>query len=557
MRAASFANPIIPGFNPDPSIVRVNHDYFLVTSSFEYFPGAPIYHSTDLAQWKLIGHALTRTSQIQIQTPEPGGGVWATTLRFHNGTFYIVAASFEHYRPQEDDRVWPLGFYVKTDNIWDSDSWSEPVYFDQVGFDQDLFWDDDGAVYLSCTRRKLHRTPGANLKDFAIHICTVNLETGASTSKARLIRDSTSAVSEGSHIFRRGKYYYLFTAEGGTESGHSECVCRSDQSPFGPWEPGPNNPLCHNGGQDDVQNVGHADLVEDEQGNWWAVLLAVRPVRKSEDKWESSVFGRETFLVSVDWVDDWPVFNQGRKICLEATSQKLVKHNDSVVWTDRFSAPKLELGWYRKNTPRKQDFSLTEKPGYLRLYGAPYRLCDPACPTMFLRKQTHRSCKWETRLSFLPSTAYTEAGTVVWMDYFTHCSIGIRLKHPANNQTADDITYKDSHLQRIIRFSPPAGSGSDIVEWQLTSFHSDVILQVECGSKYRFGFREFSDKSESCDKDQDQTIWVGEVANEVMTRPPPIGAQFTGVMLGLYALGEYHPCSTPADFHHVHFTNYG
>lgn len=136
--ARPYTNPIITGFNPDPSVVRVNHDYFLVTSSFEYFPGAPIYHSTDLVQWTLIGHALTRTSQIQIQTPEPGGGVWAMTLRFHNGTFYLVTASFEHYRPQEDDRVWPLGFYVKTDNIWDSDSWSDPVYFDEVGFDQDV-----------------------------------------------------------------------------------------------------------------------------------------------------------------------------------------------------------------------------------------------------------------------------------------------------------------------------------------------------------------------------------------------------------------------------------
>lgn len=133
-----YINPILPGFNPDPSIIRVGNDFFLVTSSFEYFPGAPIYHSTDLIQWNLIGHALTRPSQLQIQTPEPGGGVWATTLRYHDGVFYILAASFQRYRPQEDDRVWPRGFYVKTRNIWDSSSWSDPVYFDQVGFDQDV-----------------------------------------------------------------------------------------------------------------------------------------------------------------------------------------------------------------------------------------------------------------------------------------------------------------------------------------------------------------------------------------------------------------------------------
>lgn len=134
----SFTNPIIPGFNPDPSIVRVDEDYFLITSSFEYFPGIPIYHSRDLIQWKLIGHALTRASQLQIHTPEPGGGVWAPTLRYYKGTFYVAAASFARYRPQEDDRVWPQGFYVQTTNIWDETSWSDSIYFDQVGFDQDV-----------------------------------------------------------------------------------------------------------------------------------------------------------------------------------------------------------------------------------------------------------------------------------------------------------------------------------------------------------------------------------------------------------------------------------
>lgn len=133
-----YNNPVIPGFNPDPSIIRVDNDYFLVTSSFEYFPGAPIYHSSDLIRWTLIGHALTRPSQIQIHTPEPGGGVWATTLRYHDGVFYITAASFARYRPQQDDRVWPRGFYVKTTNIWNSDSWSDAVYFDELGFDQDV-----------------------------------------------------------------------------------------------------------------------------------------------------------------------------------------------------------------------------------------------------------------------------------------------------------------------------------------------------------------------------------------------------------------------------------
>jgi beta-xylosidase len=140
-----YTNPVLPGSNPDPSVVRVGDDYFLVTSTFEYTPSAPIYHSKDLIKWNLITHAITRPSQLQIQTPEPGGGVWATTIRYHEATktFYVVAASFSRYRPQDDDRVWPRGFYVKTDweGIWDPTgrSWSESVWLDAVGFDQDVF----------------------------------------------------------------------------------------------------------------------------------------------------------------------------------------------------------------------------------------------------------------------------------------------------------------------------------------------------------------------------------------------------------------------------------
>lgn len=133
-----FNNPILPGFNPDPSLTRVNESYFLVTSSFEYFPGLPIYHSKDLLHWQLIGHGLTRSSQLNLRTVEPSAGVWAPTLRFRDGRFYLTAAKWEWYRPQHDERIFPRGFYIWTENIWDERSWSDPVYFDNPGFDQDV-----------------------------------------------------------------------------------------------------------------------------------------------------------------------------------------------------------------------------------------------------------------------------------------------------------------------------------------------------------------------------------------------------------------------------------
>lgn len=348
---STYTNPILPGFNPDPSIIRVNNDFFCVTSSFEYFPGAPIYHSTDLIRWSLIGHALTRKSQLDIKTPEPGGGIWATTLRHHNGVFYIITNAFDRYRPQADDRVWPRGFYVRTTDIWDSASWSDPVYFDQVGFDFDVFWDDDGTVFLSSTYRKVDRDPGSPLKDFAIHVSTVELATGRLTKPPRLVRESASGVAEGSHLLKRKGWYYLFTAEGGTESGHCEYVHRSRESPFGPWEAAPHNPVWRNTQDDEVQNTGHCDLVEDAQGQWWAVCLGVRPRREGEH-WRTSVFGREALLLPVRWEDDWPVFNEGRPVALQMAvpNANVYVLDEEKGWKADFSTEELGLGWYRKST---------------------------------------------------------------------------------------------------------------------------------------------------------------------------------------------------------------
>ncbi|KAL5043039.1 hypothetical protein BDW71DRAFT_131257 [Aspergillus fruticulosus] len=594
-----YTNPILPGSNPDPSIVRVGHDYFLVTSTFEYTPSAPIYHSRDLIQWKLITHAITRPSQLQIQTPEPGGGVWATTIRYHEATrtFYVIAASFSRYRPQDDDRVWPRGFYVKTDweGIWDptGKSWSESVWLDAVGFDQDLFFDDDGTVYLSSTYRKHERTlpsaDGKPLKDFAIHISTIDLQTGNVTSAPKLIRSSSSGVSEGSHIFKRGKYYYLFTAEGGTESGHSEWVCRSEDSPFGPWEAGPVgevNPLFGSGvsRDDEVQNTGHADFVEDVDGNWWAVFLGVRPVwRETEQRWEGSVFGRETFLAPVTWENNWPVVNSKQRITLAVDSLHLYHYTLSVEWRDDFTSETLQLGWYRKNTPLKKDYALLAFPTRpdqntnvsrgLRLLGAPYTLSTPSCPTLFLRKQTAQYCTWETKLLFFPDTVNVEAGTVVYLNYYTFVSIGIRLD-PSHTESEDIDGPPDRAVggvggkrKRIIRFTPSnthntPGFSSKAVDIPLVSRTSAVVLRIECGDSYRFGFREVvadadADAGSGPGAEQPEAIavevqWVGEVSNRALVEAPlPIGAPFTGAMLGLYSVGDREAVRVPADFEYV------
>lgn len=374
---AAFVNPVIRGFNPDPTVCVVPAtetspaQYYLSTSTFEYFPGAAIYYSADIINWTLIGHALNRRSQLDLRTVEPGAGSWASTLRYRpqEKRWYLTNGSFSRYRPVDDERIFPRGFYVYTDNIWDDNAWSDPVFFDNPGFDQDLFWDDDGKVYLSTTVRMGQRTPGLKLKDFAIHISEIDLPTGRTLTAPRMIRDSPFGVAEGSHIFRKGKYYYLFTAEGGTEAGHQEWVFRSTKGPYGPWE-GQGKALWYNDPDEEVQRTGHCDVFEDGDGDWWGVMLGVRPAKKN-DTWIEPQLGRETFLVKVDWENDWPIFNGGANVALHTVGRKPVqqsagKAENGVKWRADLSRHNLELGWYHKSmSPARQlrDSTATKQTG--------------------------------------------------------------------------------------------------------------------------------------------------------------------------------------------------
>ena len=412
-----------------------------------------------------------------------------------------------------------------------------------------LFWDDDGQVYLSSTYRMRNRTPvpvgSKQLKDFAIHICKVDLRTGRSLTAPQLIRSSSSGVSEGSHIIKRGKYYYLFTAEGGTESGHSEYVSRSTTGPLGPWELGGKLVSSGVGVDDGVQNTGHCDLIEDDQGRWWAVLLAVRPRKTDDGAWETSVFGkstmihhmrlltshllgRETFLIPVTWKDDWPVFNEEKQVTIAGKASGLYEHEHDPTWRDDFEdAAGMQLGWYRKSTPQVNDWSLSERPGYLRLWGGPYVLSTPTCATMWLRKQTHRYITFETKLGFRPKSKYTQAGVVVWWNCGCLSSMGISV--------ADDNVQ-----QRVMKLRLADGTCHEV---PLESSTDEVVLTIRCGSKYEFGFSEVGVA----------VRWIGSVSNDIMTRDPEVGAPFTGMMIGLYAHGDLEPVLVPADFAYAKF----
>ena len=274
--------PVLPGFHPDPSICRVGDTYYLVTTSFEYAPGVPIFRSTDLRSWEQIGHVLDRPSQLDVSKAGPSGGIFAPTLRHHDGRFWMITTNWS------DD-----GGQLLVHAEDPAGPWSEPVRIPSaMGIDPDLAWDDDGTCLMSYAG--FGPDGGEGIVQSAIDPLT-----GEVLTERRWLWSGTGGkFPEGPHLYRIGEWWYLLIAEGGTERGHAVTIARS-RSPQGPFESNPANPLLtHRGTDEPVQNTGHADLVERPDGGWAIVYHGVR-ARGSSPEWH--VLGRETFADEVVW----------------------------------------------------------------------------------------------------------------------------------------------------------------------------------------------------------------------------------------------------------------
>lgn len=310
--------PVIAGFYPDPSVCRVGDTYYLVNSSFEYLPGLPIHTSADLKTWTFVGNALTRTTQIAEHAGDPSGGIFAPTIRHHAGKFWIVGTNFN------DVMLGRGQFIITADDP--AGPWSDPVWVDAaVGIDPDLVWDDDGVCHLTWAAF----TPEIQ----GIASAPVDVVRGSLLAPPRLLWQGTGgAHAEGPHLYRKDGWWYLLLAEGGTERGHMTTIARA-RTLEGPFETAPNNPiLSHRSTSEPVQNVGHADLIQLADGSWAAVHLGVRPHGRTPS---FHVLGRETFVIGIDWRDEWPVAAEGRFL-VSPTDHSFV---------DDFSAGQLDPRW--------------------------------------------------------------------------------------------------------------------------------------------------------------------------------------------------------------------
>ncbi len=300
-------NPIIPGFHPDPSIIRVEDDFYIVNSSFEYFPAIPIWHSKDLVHWRQIGNAIDRVEQgLDLSSVNASGGVQAATIRHHSGTFYISSTRVGPVWPKSDQH-----FIVTATNI--AGPWSECHFIqDAPGIDSSLFFDQDGKAYFLANREQADAKDG---NDAEIWVAEINLTTFELIGEKRTLWAGTGGIyPEGPRLFKRNGWYYLLVAEGGTLHNHATTFARS-RNVWGPYESSPRNPvLTHRNLSREypIQNVGHADMVELQDGSWWGVCLGSRPAGGFYDggnvKYSFGGYyrnlGRETFAFPIAWPAD-------------------------------------------------------------------------------------------------------------------------------------------------------------------------------------------------------------------------------------------------------------
>lgn len=414
-------NPVLPGFYPDPSICRVGGDFYLVNSTFSYFPGVPVFHSRDLVNWKQVGNILDRPSQLNIVGLGVSEGIFAPTIRYHDGVFYMITTLIGGGG----------NFFVTAENP--AGPWSDPTWLPEIdGIDPSFFFDDNGRVFIVSNGPPPGKQP---LYDghCAIWLQEFDLKTQKLFGERKFIVNGGTDLSkkpvwiEGPHILKKDGFYFLIAAEGGTEENHSEVVFRSSDV-WGPWEPYPGNPILTQRSLPasrpaPVTCTGHADFVETPSGEWWAVFLGCRPYEPAEKNFFNT--GRETFMAPVNWETGWPVIGEKSNPLLPAyPAPKLPEYksegytplNNCFPVTDHFDSGKLAFYWNFLRTPTENWYSINKTEGTLEIGLRPEPLSGRGNPSFIGRRQQHTFCEASVSMSFSPAGSSESAGLAVFQN---------------------------------------------------------------------------------------------------------------------------------------------
>jgi len=502
-------NPILPGFYPDPSVCAVGDKFYLVNSSFCYFPGVPIFESEDLKHWHQIGNILDRNSQVPCGKDGMSRGIFAPTIRYHAGTYYMITTNVSHG-----------GNFIVTAKD-PAGPWSEPHYIAGAdGIDPSLFFDEDGTCYYIGTRPNPEGV-GHN-GDWYIYIQEVDLENWRLLGEYKLVWNGAMRKAEwpeGPHLYKKDGWYYIMHAEGGTGPAHAVCVARSKEI-YGPYEGNLMNPVFthrHLGKDYPIRYVGHADLVSDKEGNWYAVMLASRPC-----EWHTNM-GRETFLAKVTWEDGWPVFNAGigmlEDVVTVPLTEKGAEDKDGNPVTSGIAANGIPFSMVMLRNP-EEGTAVKDGEGY-RLKLLPYTLaeCEPAA-YLGIRQTSYY---------------FTAATTVKLVPEQDGEAAGLALLQSENASVA--ILYGQFDGRKKVR----------VVKNEAAAGLSVLAEQEVCAEKITFSIRQAGQTASlSYDAGTGEQVLVSGLSTKFLSTESAGG--FVGCTVGMYATADGEKSSNTAWF---------
>ena len=484
--AQTLRNPVIAGYHPDPSVCRVGDDYYLVNSSFQYFPGVPIYHSRDLVNWTLVGNVLDRQEQLPLQGATSWTGIYAPTIRYNDGTYYMITTN-----------VGGGGNFMVTATD-PRGPWSDPIWLEQQGIDPSL-WFEDGKCYM------------VSNPDNTIQLCEIDPRTGRQLTPSKALWQGTGGrYPEGPHLYKKDGYYYLLISEGGTELAHRLTIARSRHID-GPYEANPDNPLltnCSRAGQAmQIQGTGHGDFVEAADGSWWVVFLAYRNFGGSYHH-----LGRETCLAPVEWpAGQWPVVNGGQPVDTVMSVRTLAPQQATARYErTAFDGTPLGPQWVYLQNPIAANYRQQGGRLLLTSHGT---LTENSQPTFVGRRQESDVMTVETEIDTDLLDFGTEAGLTVYQINSGHLDLAL-----VKYQTGSVAVVQKSQVMSLQHEIMGDDSGQ---------LRGTVRLRIQSdGSRYVFSYSTGDGQ------------WKQVATQDCQLVSTEVVGGFTGAVLGMYCEGE-------------------